>query len=150
MGIDIYARWRDQTREEEEAQCTGFSIEHGHVGYLREAYHGEPYATRYLVREAFAAKDGNAAIPGAVLRARLPRTIALALTRERTVYKNPRVTESDPVIQSFVDFMALCERKEAEGVVSYQGEQSCYLTWEYRKTFQDPGERLQKNGVRKH
>jgi hypothetical protein len=26
---------------------------HGHVVYLREAYHGEPYATRVLVHEAF-------------------------------------------------------------------------------------------------
>jgi predicted Rossmann fold nucleotide-binding protein DprA/Smf involved in DNA uptake len=45
MGIDIYARWKGQTRQEQEAQYTGFSVVHGHLGYLREAYHGEPYAT---------------------------------------------------------------------------------------------------------
>ena len=46
MGIDIYARWNGQSSAEQQAQYTGFSIEHGHVGYLREAYHGAPYATR--------------------------------------------------------------------------------------------------------
>lgn len=41
------------TEHERRAQQTGFSVVHGHVGYLREAYHGEPYATRVLVPEAF-------------------------------------------------------------------------------------------------
>jgi hypothetical protein len=48
MGIDIYARWKGQTAEEKKAQLAGFSLEHGHVGYLREAYHGNPCATMYL------------------------------------------------------------------------------------------------------
>jgi hypothetical protein len=49
MGIDIYARWDTQTSEEEEAQYKAvFSSEAGHIGYLREAYHGEPYATHCL------------------------------------------------------------------------------------------------------
>jgi len=42
-------RWNGQTKAEIEAQYTGFSVVHGHVGYLREAYHGAPYATEYLV-----------------------------------------------------------------------------------------------------
>ncbi len=53
MGIDIYAEWRGMTQEESNAQITGFDAAAGHVGYLREAYHGEPYATRVLVPEAF-------------------------------------------------------------------------------------------------
>ena len=61
MGIDIYAQWDGMTAQEEAAQVTGFSIEHGHVGYLREAYHGEPYATKVLVPEAF--ETGRAPIP---------------------------------------------------------------------------------------
>ncbi len=32
MGIDIYAQWDGMTTQEEAAQVTGFSIEHGHVG----------------------------------------------------------------------------------------------------------------------
>jgi hypothetical protein len=43
----------------------GFSVEHGHLGYLREAYHGEPYATRVLVPESF--ETGRAEIPAATL-----------------------------------------------------------------------------------
>jgi hypothetical protein len=42
MGIDIYAEWRGQTDAESDAQVAGFSGVHGHVGYLREAYHGGP------------------------------------------------------------------------------------------------------------
>src|SRR5436190_22708981 len=52
-GIDIYAHWSGKTAAEERAQINGLSVAHGHVGYLREAYDGEPYATRELVPEAF-------------------------------------------------------------------------------------------------
>jgi hypothetical protein len=51
MGIDIYARWKNQTPKQKKKQITGFSVEHGNVGYLREAYRGEHFATRYLCRE---------------------------------------------------------------------------------------------------
>ena len=115
MGIDIYAQWKRQTEEEEEAQLTGFSVNHGHVGYLRESYHGAPYATRHLVAEAFASPDAQAEIPAKTLRERLPKTIRLAKKRMRVVYKRKgRIPDSDPVIQSFTDFVALCERKEQQ------------------------------------
>ena len=115
MGIDIYAEWKGQTEEERKAQCTGFSIEHGHVGYLREAYHGEPCATPYLVSEAFEDPEGLAKIPAAVLRERLPETIRIAKERERVVYKRKgEIPDDDPIIKSFTDFVALCERKERE------------------------------------
>jgi hypothetical protein len=32
----------DQTEAEADAQITGYSVEHGDVGYLREAYYGTP------------------------------------------------------------------------------------------------------------
>ncbi|MDP2659512.1 MAG: hypothetical protein Q8R28_02120 [Dehalococcoidia bacterium] len=112
MGIDIYARWKDQTQEEAN-RIDWFSVEDGHVGYLREAYHGEPYATRHLVAEAFASDRGEARIPAAVLRKRLPETIRLAKERQRVVYKRT-VADDDPVIKSFTDFVELCERKERE------------------------------------
>ena len=75
MGIDIYARWPGQTEAETDAQGTGYSIAHGHIGYLREAYHGEPYATRVLVPEAFdrVAHPSGAPIPAATLRNGFPR-----------------------------------------------------------------------------
>jgi hypothetical protein len=65
MGIGIFARWRGMTSAQADAQIAGFSIKAGNVGYLREAYHGEPYATRLLVLEAFEADGQGAAIPAA-------------------------------------------------------------------------------------
>jgi hypothetical protein len=114
MGIDIYARWQGMRDQERNAQYTGFSILDGHVGYLREAYHGEPYATRYLCQEAFAADDGTAPIPAAVLRERLPETLTLVEQRERDVYQTRNQADIREVQQSFVEFVELCERKERE------------------------------------
>lgn len=114
MGIDIYARWKGQTDEEKKAQYVSFSIVHGHVGYLREAYHGEPYATRYLVHEAFEDPDGEVQIPAVVLRARLPRTLEIARERERVVYETTDDDDIRDVVQSFVDFVELCEAKQRE------------------------------------
>lgn len=54
------------------------------VGYLREAYHGGPYVTRYLVREAF--EQGDVAIPAATLRERLPAAVLMAIYRDHIVY----------------------------------------------------------------
>src|SRR5438477_7874439 len=102
MGIDIYAHWDRMSMAEQAAQITGFSIEHGHVGYLREAYHGEPYATRHLVNEAFESRDGNAKIPASVLRERLPEAIQLAKEREQVVYgRKGRIADDAPIIKSF-------------------------------------------------
>ena len=59
MGIDIYMSWEEQTEEEEKAQFTGFEVSEraGGAGYLREAYHGPPYATMFFVQEAFGETD---------------------------------------------------------------------------------------------
>lgn len=84
MGIDIYAKWRGQTKEEKEAQYTGSSIVAGGVGYLREAYHGDPYVTKFLVQEAF--ESGTAQIPASTLKERLPKAVILAMIREKKIY----------------------------------------------------------------
>jgi hypothetical protein len=86
MGIDIYAEWRGGTADESAAQVTGFSAIHGYAGYLREAYHGGPYVTKYFVAEAFASKTGEAAIAASTLRARLPAAVLMHLYREHKVY----------------------------------------------------------------
>jgi len=112
MGIDIYAEWNGITEAEQEAQITGFSIEQGHVGYLREAYHGEPYATKVLVPEAF--ETGRAPISAAVLDARLPATLEAAERREREVYEETDAEAIERVLKSYRDFVALCARKEVE------------------------------------
>lgn len=89
MGIDIYAAWKRQAEGEKKKQITGFSTTSGNVGYLREAYHGGPYVTKYLLKEAFDAK-GEAAIPAKVLRERLPATVLLSMFREHKVYGGPK------------------------------------------------------------
>ncbi len=53
MGIDVYMRWEDQSSAEYDAQITGFDVTAGRFGYLREAYHGGPYVTAWLVPEGF-------------------------------------------------------------------------------------------------
>lgn len=72
MGIDIYLEWDGITEEDKKQQyACGFSITGGKTGYLREAYHGEPYATQILVREAFEADNCRAEISAATMRERL-------------------------------------------------------------------------------
>jgi len=111
VGIDIYAKWRNQTKEEEQKQYTGFRIDVGSVGYLREAYHGEPYATRHIVKEAFKNKSGKAKIPAKKLRERLQETIELVKLRHKTVY-NERITIRSPYVKSYIQFVELCEKME--------------------------------------
>jgi hypothetical protein len=113
MGIDIYARWDGQSADEIRVQAEAWQDAfRGSVGYLREAYHGEPYATRHLVAEAFS-EPYEAPIPAATLRERLPRTLALVEERFRTIYES-RPAEIAKAKQSFRDFVSLCERTERE------------------------------------
>ena len=111
MGIDIYAHWDGESAEDMHEQVSSWlSIEAGDRGYLREAYHGEPYATRYLCAEAF--ETGEARIPASVLADRLPVALSIAEERERSLYGKNGHPEA--VTQSFRDFVAFCERKERE------------------------------------
>jgi len=116
MGIDIYMRWTDQTEEEVKAQYTGFSTIHGHAGYLREAYHGSPYATHYLVEEAFDedAPEEGASIPCAILRERLPETLNLHIQRCKEIY-NENIHFESPSAEAFIAFVELAERLTAKG-----------------------------------
>lgn len=88
MGIDVYLRWPKQTGEEEDAQYCGFRIDAGNVGYLRESYHGGPYATRVLIPEGWD-ENNNGAVPitAAELRKRLPAVVLTSLYRNFIVYK---------------------------------------------------------------
>jgi len=112
MGIDIYAEWDGMTDAEKKAQITGFSAEHGHVGYLREAYHGEPYATKVLVPEAF--EELRVPIYAGTLQGRLPAVLVIAEQRERVIYGETDPAEIERVLDSYRDFVALCARKEQE------------------------------------
>src|SRR5205085_7282162 len=107
--------WKGQNDDEEHEQAEAWLDGHkGRIGYLREAYHGEPYATRFLCREAFEGSDGRTAIPAAVLRERLPETLQLAEQREREVYHETDETAIASIQSSFVAFVELCERKEKD------------------------------------
>lgn len=115
MGIDIYARWVGITAAEHEIQMKEWSsVTSGQFGYLREAYHGEPYATRHLCKEAFEeSEEGETCIPASTLRERLDETLRLVEIREKAIYGSDenRIAE---VKNSFSDFVALCEAKERE------------------------------------
>ena len=87
MGIDIYMRWDGMTEADREKQYTGFDATVGEVGYLREAYHGSPYATKYLVEEAFEDGADDVHIPAKELRKRLPLTKDIVIQRFKEVYK---------------------------------------------------------------
>ena len=130
MGIDILLSWDAMTGEERNAQLTGFRIDAGHVGYLREAYHGGPYATQLLVPEAFHTQQlGGAAareagfdvderaavcIAGATLRGRLDAVCGVVIRRAAKVYGDTLTLDS-PEVRAFVDFVALVEHLEREG-----------------------------------
>jgi hypothetical protein len=113
MGIDIYAKWDGMTEAEEDEQYRALlSAEYGHLGYLREAYHGEPYATKVLVPEAF--EEHRVPIYAATLASRLPAVLVVAEQREREIYGETDKAEIDRVLKSYREFVALCARKEAE------------------------------------
>jgi hypothetical protein len=115
MGIDVYAEWDGMTGEERNAQIVGFDATAGHVGYLREAYHGEPYATRVLLPELFdEAGDGEADIPAALLRERLPVALEVVEQRQKLLYGETDSLEIKRMLNSYRNFVALCERKERE------------------------------------
>jgi hypothetical protein len=159
VGIDIYLEWDGITEDDKKAQWSaGFSVTAGHLGYLREAYHGGPYATTILCREAFESETCRALIAAETLRARLtnvtepaytknnghniaiqmlaalksmgadivggtieekdttsPMTVEEAIReRQRRVYAGDDDEDTDHVVQSFRNFVALAEQKERE------------------------------------
>lgn len=114
MGIDIYAKWPDESDEERDAQDAAWlTNQGGKVGYLREAYHGEPYPSRYLVSEVFEGPT-VAEIPAQVLRERLPETIRLAEIRARTVYDLTDPADIEDEVKQYREFVEFCEEREAQ------------------------------------
>lgn len=88
MGIDVYLKWDKQTEEDYRRQITGFSVTSGHTGYLREAYHGGPYATPVLISEDWDDQpEEGFEVPAAKLRERLPAAVLVALFRNHVVYE---------------------------------------------------------------
>jgi len=140
MGIDIYLEWDGMTEDERKARYTGFDTTAGSVGYLREAYHGAPYATETLVFDAFEWTENignlmsNAEANGSeldddlvnllargvpmraeALRERLPDALRKAQERIDTVYPDTPTDLAEKQLQAYTDFVELAERKQAEG-----------------------------------
>jgi hypothetical protein len=113
MGIDIFAKWDGMTEAEEAAQIAGCSEVQGHIGYLHEAYQGQPYATVVLAREAFLGCH-RVRIQATKLKDRLATTLAVAEQREREVYGVTDDAQIERLRKSYRDFVDLCARKEAE------------------------------------
>ena len=99
MGIDVNLIWTGQTDEQIGAQRIDTPpARRGMVGYLREAYHGGPYATCFLLREAFEAWEtsrtqttrGKARIAATMLRERCPDAVALTVLRDVRLYRELR------------------------------------------------------------
>ena len=110
MAIDIYLGWKSEEEEQRTEEITYSRT--GDAGYLHEAYHGGLYVTEFLVPEVFRSETGDAEIPAAVLRERLPEALDLAEERLRTLYG-----ETDPEViadekRTFIDFVELAEAKE--------------------------------------
>ncbi len=120
MGIDIYVEWDKRTEEEHDKQMTGFSIESGDVGYLREAYHGTPYATKYFVQEAFEydnIKDDDdlaVAISSDTLLQRVPLAVDIHIQRHKEIYKED-VAKEDKSARAFGEFAKLVQNLERQG-----------------------------------
>ena len=114
MGIDIYMRWDGMTEEDRDKQITGFDATKGDVGYLREASHGQIFATQYLVKEAFEEGADEVHIPAKELRKRLPLTKEIVIQRFRDVYKE-EIEEDNAFVKAFEDFVKLSEALEEEG-----------------------------------
>ena len=140
MGIDIYMTWDGMTEDEKHAQYTGFSTTSGNMGYLREAYHGGPYATETLVPEAFewvqeignlmaCAETTGSKLPNDLLdllsrgvpmqaetlQDRLGETVLVARERIDKVYPEMDPDVADLVVSSFISFVDLALEKQAEG-----------------------------------
>ena len=123
MGIDVYLKWKGMSENERKKQFTGFDITKGNVGYLREAYHGEPYATKVLISEDWDSQpDEGFKIPNKTLVERLPEVIKAAIERGK-IY-GEILTKSSPAVKSYIDFIELHGKLEAAGkkptiIISY-------------------------------
>lgn len=109
MGIDVYLSWDGKTEEEQQAQYTGFSTVAGNAGYLREAYHGSPYATHALFPRDYweitqeEADAGGKLADIALLKSRLAQTVMVAAYRNAMLYQQG----TDP---AYVDLADLTEK----------------------------------------
>lgn len=116
MGIDVYLSWDGMTEEEEKARYTGFDVWKGNLGYLREAYHGNPYATHVLISESWESQpEDGFVISNAELMERMSEVLKAVMERCVDVYKEDDMFSIYKSMKSFADFVMLHGEKEKEG-----------------------------------
>jgi hypothetical protein len=84
------------------------------VTSLWEAHHGEPYATHFLVAEAFEDMGHPVAVRAATLRERLPQALRLADKRARRIYGIAKPEDIGWLLRRFEQFVEVCERIERD------------------------------------
>jgi hypothetical protein len=109
MGIDVYLGWPGKTEDDQKAQYTGYSIVHGHVGYLREGGGRSPSAIKVMFPAAWSANGEPVVEPASGMRERLPT--ALAAVAQRYADEPDIIHDAQ---KSFIDFVDLAEHKERE------------------------------------
>lgn len=109
MGFDVYLKWDGMTRVDEDAQITGYSLVHGHIGYLRWSYE-EPNPVLALL-DPFMGDDYPAeiSVPNAKLINRLPYVLGAL----GDFFEDEGL---DRIFKSFQDFVKLHGGKEGLGL----------------------------------
>ena len=118
MGIDVYLHKHGESEPyiySQEKEGFMWGVWNGEHGYLREAYHGGPYATKELLPECW--KDGYEGelipIKSSVLKKRLDIVVDTSRERSTILYKEDP-EDTDKTAQSFIDFVELASRLEKE------------------------------------
>jgi len=107
---------------------------HEQEGYLRESYHGKPYATRYFVEEAFRAEEPIAISVG-VLRSRLPATVMIANYRYHALYEQGRNPALHEVSENNLLEAVVAPAREFMGSFGHEHEiASCFSEEQLRAT----------------
>src|SRR4051794_23575960 len=109
MSTGLFTQWDGQTDEEWSEQTIAWDLRfrwEGKIGHLAEAQR-EPL--QHLATEAFHPEKG-VPISAAVLRSRLDRAIELA----KLHMTSNNAAHIETVIESYTDFVELCEGKEKE------------------------------------
>lgn len=112
MGFDVYLKWDGITTDEESAQITGYSLVHGHVGYLRWSYE-EPNPVLALLKPWMTDDypEEISGVPSADLVKRLPKAKDTILS-----YDDMSDQAKVEIVESFANFVLLYEKKEKDGL----------------------------------
>jgi len=108
MGADIYLRWKDMIKKDEDKQYCGMDVTYGKFGYLRGAYNGHiGYdAIRQLFEGISWEKSWKVKIE--ILKKNLEKLEkGLFKDRKKDFYSKDK---KDLEIQSYRDFVKLAEK----------------------------------------